>query len=86
MKIPAFTKGRKQLTPVELESTRGLASVRILVERVIGEMRNQYTKLQSTIGIQMCEAEHPKGFTVSDKVVHVCCALTNVAPSIILSG
>lgn len=86
LKIPAFTKGRKQLSPVELESTRGLATVRIHVERVIGETRNRYTILQSTIGIQMCEAEHPKGLTVLDKVVHVRCALTNVAPSIIPSG
>uniref|UniRef100_A0A8P4GDX5 DDE Tnp4 domain-containing protein n=1 Tax=Dicentrarchus labrax TaxID=13489 RepID=A0A8P4GDX5_DICLA len=86
LNIPAFTKGRKQLSPVELESIRGLASVRIHVERVIGETRNRYTILQSTIGIQMCEAEHPKGLTVLDKIVHVCCALTNVAPSIIPSG
>ena len=35
LKIPAFTRGKKQLGPVELESTRGFASVRIHVERVI---------------------------------------------------
>jgi hypothetical protein len=83
LKIPAFTRGKKQLGPVELESTRGLASVRIHVERVIGEARNRYTILQSTIGIQMCEAEHPEGLTPLDKLVSVCCALTNLAPSII---
>ncbi|XP_037650709.1 uncharacterized protein LOC119503167 [Sebastes umbrosus] len=83
LKIPAFTKGEKQLGPVELESTRGLASVRIHVERVTGEARNRYTVLQSTFGIQMCEAEHPKGLTPLDKVVHVCCALTNLAPSVV---
>ena len=86
LKIPAFTRGKKQLGPVELESTRGLASVRIHVERVIGEARNRYTILQSTIGIQMCEAEHPEGLTPLDKIVCVCCALTNLAPSIIPLG
>ena len=86
LKIPAFTKGKKQLGPVELESTRGLASVRIHVERVIGEVRNRYTILQSTVGIKMCEAEHPKGLMPLDKIVHVCCALTNLAPSVVPLG
>ena len=86
LKIPAFTRGRKQLSPVELESTRGLASVRIHVERVIGEARNRFTILQSTIGIQMCEAEHPNTLTPLDKIVHVCCALTNVSASIVPLG
>ena len=48
LKIPAFTKGKKQLGPGELESTRGLASVRIHAQRVIGEARNRYTIIQST--------------------------------------
>lgn len=86
LKIPAFTRGKKQLSPVELESTRGLASVRIHVERVIGEARNRYTILQSRIGIQMCEAEHPHALTPLDKIVQVCCALINVAPSIVPLG
>lgn len=34
--IPAFTKGKSQLDPVDVEKTRGIASVRIHVERVIG--------------------------------------------------
>ena len=33
--IPAFTKGKDQLDPVDVESTRGIANVRIHVERVI---------------------------------------------------
>ena len=41
----------------------------IHVERLIGEARNRYTILQSTIGIQMCEAEHPEGLTPLDKIV-----------------
>ena len=33
--IPAFTKGKTQLDPVDVELTRGIAHVRIHVERVI---------------------------------------------------
>ena len=47
--IPAFTKGKSQLDPVDVESTRGIANVRIHVERVIGLLRNKYTILQGTL-------------------------------------
>ena len=43
VKIPAFTKGKKQLSGADVESTRRIASVRIYVERVIGLIRNKYT-------------------------------------------
>lgn len=41
VKIPAFTKGKKQLSPCDIEATRGLAAVRIHVERVIGTVRQK---------------------------------------------
>ena len=34
--IPAFTKGKAQLDPIDVEKTRGIASVRIHVERELG--------------------------------------------------
>ena len=37
--IPAFTRGKKQLTALEIEETRSIANVRIHVERVIGTVR-----------------------------------------------
>lgn len=37
--IPAFTKGKKQLSALEVEQTRKLANVRIHVERVIWLVR-----------------------------------------------
>lgn len=82
----AFIRGKKQLCPAKLESTQGLASVSICLEQVIKEVRNRYTILQSTTGIQMCEAEHPEDLTPLDKIVRVCCALTNLAPSVIPLG
>ncbi|KAL5013813.1 hypothetical protein ScPMuIL_008083 [Solemya velum] len=47
--IPAFTKGKKQLTSDEVETTRRIANVRIHVERVIGCLRQKYQILQSTL-------------------------------------
>lgn len=47
--IPAFTKGKDQLHPVDVETTRGIARVRIHVERVIGLLRGKYTILQGTL-------------------------------------
>ena len=49
VKIPAFSKGKKQLSGADVESTRRTASVRIHVERVIGLVRNKYTILQSIL-------------------------------------
>ena len=34
--VPAFTKGKSQLDPADVGRTKGIASVRIHVERVIG--------------------------------------------------
>ena len=39
--IPAFTKGKNQLSPLEVEETRATANVRIHVERVIGVVRQK---------------------------------------------
>ena len=41
--IPAFTKGKEQLDPIDVEKTRGIAHVRIHVELVIGLLGRKYT-------------------------------------------
>ena len=80
LKIPAFTKGKKQLNPIEIEDTRNLASVRIHVERVIGMVRQKYLILGATV------LESSEGDVMPlDKIVMVCCALCNVCPSVIPS-
>ena len=43
--IPACTKGKSQLDPVDVEKTRGIANVGIHVERVSGLLRRKYTIL-----------------------------------------
>ena len=49
--IPTFTRGSKQLDPVDIEHTRGIANVRIHVERVIGQLKQKYKMLQETLEI-----------------------------------
>ena len=51
MKIPPFTKGKKQLSKLEVDTARQLSRVRIHVERVIGLLRQKYTILESTLPI-----------------------------------
>ncbi|CAC5361533.1 unnamed protein product [Mytilus coruscus] len=82
VKITAFTKGKKQLSPLELESTRKIAHTRIHVERVIGLVRNKCTILQSTIPIDYlhCQSED---VPTMDKITTVCCALTNLCDSVV---
>ena len=49
LNIPAFTKGKDKLDPVDVEKTRKIAKVRIHVERIIGLLRQKYTILQQTL-------------------------------------
>ena len=50
--IPAFTKGKTQLSALDVHETRKIANVRIHVERVIGNVRQKYSILKSTLPIQ----------------------------------
>ena len=49
VKVPAFTKGKKQLVGMDVESTRRTVAIRIHVERVIGLLRNKYKILQNIL-------------------------------------
>ncbi|XP_065679757.1 uncharacterized protein LOC136094095 [Hydra vulgaris] len=82
VKIPAFTKGKKQLSAVDVESTRKIARSRVNVERVIGLARNKYTILKEILPVDflMCEADN---IPTVDQIVTVSCALTNCCKSIV---
>lgn len=45
IKLPPFTRGKKQLSRVEFDTARKLLRVRIHVERVIGVLKQKYTIL-----------------------------------------
>ena len=74
VRIPSFTKGKKQLSKMEVDTARQLAQVRIPVERIIGLVRQKYSILQSTLPINMIKADD-EDTSAADKIVIICCAL-----------
>ena len=82
IKIPAFTKGKKQLDGIEVEQTRRIANLRIHVERVIGNVRKKYSVLNATQPIDFAKVRSGL-VTTLDKMVTVCCALANLCDSVV---
>lgn len=80
--IPAFTRGKLQLPPVEVENTRKLANVRIHVERVIGNLRQKYTFLDGVISVDHLFCP-PGDIPLLDKEVTIACALINMNNSVV---
>lgn len=86
--IPAFTKGKSQLSSKEVEETRKIANVRIHVERVIGYVKNRYKILNGPMPITMIKSvtnEVCDEVPSIEKLVKVCCSLINLAPGIVYS-
>ena len=81
--MPAFTKGKKQLSGIEVEQTRSIANVRIHVERVIGNLRQKYSFLSTTQPIDHLICKPGESSTTLDKIVTVCCSLTNLCNSVV---
>ena len=82
LEIPAFTKGKDQLTAFDVEETRNVANVRIHVERVIGVVRQKYHILQGVIPIETLTSMPERGCQI-DKIAKVCCALSNICDSVV---
>ena len=77
VKVPPFTKGKKQLEKVDVDWSREISVVRIHVERVIGVLKQKYTILQNIVPISLMK--DTKGTTSTiDKIVRVCCACLNI--------
>ena len=87
LEIPAFTKGKSQLDPIDVENTRGIANVRIHVERVIGLLRRKYTILEGTLPTEYlaCNPIGPveRQIPLIDRIVRICAALVNFCPPIV---
>ena len=85
--IPAFTKGKSQLDPVDVEKSWGIANVRIHVERVIGLLRRKYTILESTLPTYFlsCNPNGPPDsqIPIIDRIIRICSALVNFCPPIV---
>ena len=81
--IPAFTRGKDQLSAIEIEETRTIANVRIHVERVIGMVRQKYSILHNTIPIDFVRIRKGEDLPLLDRIVRICCALVNVCNPIV---
>lgn len=77
-KIPAFTLGKRQLDPVDLESPESSPSLRVHIKRVIEAARKKYTLLQSTVPATFTNIDKYNDVMYLDKIVKICCALSNV--------
>ena len=81
VELPAFTKGKSQLSAEEVKQSRELARVRIHVERLIGMVKQKYSILEGTLPISFIKDD--SDVTVADKLMIVCCALVNLCHSIV---
>lgn len=81
--IPAFTRGKTQLTALEVEDTRTIANVRIHVERVIGVVRQKYSILRGILPIEFVTRKPSEDCPHIDKIVRVCCSLCNLCDSVV---
>lgn len=85
LRIPAYTRGKSQLSRKEVETSRQLARVRIHVERVIGQLRKKYSILSQTLPISIikCPGDYGKKLCTIDKILIVTAALTNLSSSVV---
>ena len=81
--IPAFTRGKTQLSQKDVEMSKQLSKVRIHVERVIGLMKNRYTILKGPIPLNTLKHKGDTGVANIDKILVVCSALTNLGEPIV---
>ena len=81
--IPSFTKGKSQLSALEVEDTRTIANIRIHVERVIGCVRQKFSILQSTLPIHFLIIRKGEGEPIIDRIIRICCALNNLCNSVV---
>ena len=82
LQIPAFTKGKKQLTGI-IEQTTRIVNVLIHVERVIGLVRQKYSILSATQPIDFVITIDKDVAPIVDKIVCICCALVNLCDSVV---
>lgn len=81
--IPSFTRGKSQLHPIDIEKTRKIASVRIHVERVIGLILRKFRIFEGIIPLEFVKLKSGDSIPTVDKIVMVCCCLTNLCPSVV---
>ena len=85
MTLPAVSRGKKQLSGIEVEQTRQIANVCIHVERVNGNVRKKYSLLSLCQPIDFLSRKPDDDVTTLDKIVTVACTLNNLCNSVVPS-
>ncbi|CAN9511405.1 unnamed protein product [Ophioblennius macclurei] len=85
VKSPRTSGGDAQMDPKSVEETRQITHLRVHVERVIGLVRNKYKILQQNIPVSLKAPLKGEEFCFMDKIVTVCCALTNMSPGVVVT-
>lgn len=80
VKLPPFTKGKKQLSKCE---ARQLSRVRIHVKRVIGLLQLKYKILRGTLPINFIKCSAGEEYSTIDKIATVCSGLCNCCESVV---
>lgn len=79
---PAFLGRRTRLTRSEVNYSRKVSNVRIHVERVIGKLRQTFRILRDRVPVSLVGGDKDK-ISFFDKIVFVCCCLSNANPSVV---
>ncbi len=83
LEIPAFTRGKNQLSQREVEYSKQLSTVRIHVERVIGNLKNKFRILKGPLPISMLKHKHDTSIANIDKILRICASLINLSESVV---
>ncbi|XP_047122895.1 uncharacterized protein LOC124806216 [Hydra vulgaris] len=67
-----------ELDSIDVEQTHHIASLRIHVKRVIGNLKNKYTILQDILPLDYLIRKDNNGYSTIDKIAIVSCGLTNM--------
>ncbi|XP_046342933.2 uncharacterized protein LOC124123796 [Haliotis rufescens] len=80
--VPAYSKGKNQLSRQEVETSRVYSNVRIHVERVINRLKD-WGVMKGPLPITLVKKANTSAETTVGKMVQVCAALVNLCPPIL---
>lgn len=80
--VPASTRGRRQLSGLEVSRSRKMSRLRIHVERAIGRLKS-FQILQRTLPVSMIRRKCDNSLCTADKLVIVCGALSNLGKPLV---